>query len=205
MMFSRFFIFKDTIFFFVAVTFIIFYFFSFNIILTWFLYLSVYFTLYRRKKINYKDRIREASNFLVSPVNGKILSIDTNSTLDGFSEGSKRIRIKINPFDEWGVYFPFSSVVEGFYENLDKNKTTNSILLKNTSNQKVMLQAIPSLFGLKGNFWVNSGDIGKACSCLGYLPFGGVVELVVEGESDFMVSTGERVNAGDTVLATIKE
>ena len=179
--------------------------------------MSAYFALYRRNKINYKDRVRVAVNVLVAPANGKVVKIIKSIAVEGLDHEATIVRIKIGLFDEWGVYFPFSSRVESFLEkagdkffrakrSLDLEKySNNSILLENTKNHKVMLRVLPCVFGLRGNFWVNSGDQGKANACMGFLPFGGTLELVIDGQNDVLVNDGDKIQAGNTVIVGIKE
>ena len=217
MMLKRFYIYRDTLVFFIAVMFITLYFFSILSFLSLVCLISIYFILHRKKVINYKNRVKESSSVLVSPVNGKLISISKNKILEGFSNDATILRFRIGFFNEWGVYFPFTAKVESFlqavgdkffrFSNVLKHNShcSSSISIENTNNHKVMIRCFPCVFGLKGNFWVNSGDKGKSNACMGFLPYGGTVEVIIDGENDVLIAEGENVAAASTVIAGIKE
>jgi hypothetical protein len=217
MMLKRFYIYRDTFIFFIAVMFITLYFFSILTFLSLAFLISIYFLLHRKRIINYKNRVKESNSVLVSPVNGRLVSISTNKILDGFSHNATVLRFRIGFFNEWGVYFPFTAKVESFLQGIGKkffrfnnvlkpnSHSSSSISIENTNNHKVMIRCFPCVFGLKGNFWVNSGDKGKSNACMGFLPYGGTVEVIIDGENDVLIAEGDKVAAATTVIAGIKE
>ena len=40
---------------------------------------------------------------------------------------------------------------------------------------------------------------------MGFLPFGGTLELVIDGKNDVLIAEGDKVGASSTIIAGIKE
>jgi hypothetical protein len=90
-------------------------------------------------------------------------------------------------------------------EPLDGFEETTIIQLSNKKNLEVILRFVPCHLGARPVIWCNSGDLAEAQSPLGYFPFGGSVLFYLPQDSNLQVVVGDKVEAGRTVIAGLKE
>jgi phosphatidylserine decarboxylase len=189
---------------------------SFWFFLLWSLLLTGFFYLVRRRKQDYKDRLSDEDSILLSPVNGLIYAVESDSDLEGHEGKFTLLRVSVAHLDEWGVYMPFRGEIDGLarnkgksifrYENkLSKFKENDLESVKIQINSKKLnycvLNILKCAIGLKPRIWVEPGDRGSSGSCIGYMPFGGTVLVYLPSNFEVIVKANDQLLAGETVLA----
>lgn len=176
--------------------------------------------LFRRSDPEFKETRRGEGEMLLSPVNGKIMSIK-KIYQDGEIHFDQEIIIRTFLRDSWGVYLPFKGEMmtlkqqEGEsipLKDTEKNfspegmRTLNMTKLELSTEQEMSTSI--SLFPFWGErsprIWMKSGDRGLGAACLGFMPWGGFCRLLMPGTAEILAISNEKVEAGQTVLAVLK-
>lgn len=187
-----------------------FFFIFFSSLLTytvWIILFSVFLYLIRRKKITYKDHTKYAEEVLLSPVNGIVKNIaETSEHLS--------LEVFIPHLFEWGVYFPINAEIVDSrdlgekrnlrYTRVDPESNSfkcKQVIMRIKKNFDISLKLLPCPTGVYPRVWVNPGDRGRVASCMGYMPFGGAAIVELPKNCNILVSIGDKLNAGETVIA----
>jgi phosphatidylserine decarboxylase len=188
-----------------------------SFVLWLFAYTLLLFLLRKRGSHASEIQNTEMSQFF-SPVNGKVFSIEKNIELDNFEGHFHKLRFLINPINEWGIYLPFRGEIEevrknrgksiGRFENKSLSFNNNDldsvkILLKSANNHICIFNIVKCVVGFYPRVWIESGDRGKTSSCVGFVPFGGTVEVYLSNEFRLDLEVGDKVRAGSSILARI--
>jgi hypothetical protein len=189
----------------------------------YFLFFTFYLYIFRRRNIYFEDAQGITNNLILSPMDGIIKEIYPNiiDTQDLNNKTWVIIQIHNRTLDSHGIYFPFISEVDYIFASgestiwqrarhfLLTNKLLNNAqfinyILKNRNKQTIKLLFPKLIMGHEPRFWAKSGDRGRTASCLGYLPWGGVILVAVPFDSDILVKKDEIVSAGETILVRLK-
>ncbi len=141
-----------------------------------------------------------------SPVSGYLSEIKYGD------DDSILLRIITPLYVHYGVYSPCrSEVLEVSIQNLEsrshfryatpKERKYPFTLLKMVEEGKkeFSLRLYPCLFSSRAQLYIESGDCPQGSANIGYFPFGGMVEIILES-TEIIVKEGERVFAGETLL-----
>jgi phosphatidylserine decarboxylase len=151
---------------------------------------------------------------IMAPVDGKVITV---SELRDPYLGREAIRIKMRGH-LWGV-FTIRSAMEGKVNNqwfgaLPENGEDRGIYKKSgipafaqwtqsDEGDDIITTLTPRFVGRKIGCRVQSGErIGQGKRC-GFVPFGAIVEIFVPTDCRIDVKTGDKIQAGTTVVATL--
>jgi hypothetical protein len=194
----------------IIISFCILFLLPFKIFIFWILLSAVVLYLFKKNKVLVKDALTNSIDIVVSPVTGIIKAIE-------IEKDHVKYLIASPALGNFGLYFPFSSTIDRFethggdkIQRLGRNsKITQDadrveLSFVNRTGSRVGINIYRSLISGKPHVWPKVGDKGRVSSNFGFLPFGGIVEVSVWGESNQLVSSGEKVLSGSTPLAGFK-
>jgi phosphatidylserine decarboxylase len=180
---------------------------------TFFLWLN------RKKAITWKDSLKNDGSILLSPVDGEIVRISQFIDPEDSVEYTE-IRIKMSVTNYWGVHLPNSSEMEYLKSNRGKflnreqiedfdlseieDYCKTDLTLRSKNDNATKMRFLHCIYGKSPKIWMKSGDRGRGAACFGYYPFGGSLLVYISRPSDILVIKGEKIEAGQTVLAVFK-
>ncbi len=149
---------------------------------------------------------------LVSPADGKIITVDTVSD-DTFTGGQAfKISIFMNVFNVHVNRVPFDGTVEGVVYRPGKFYSADSergalhneycaTILRTKSGRKLAFVQIAGLIARRIVCWLEPGDEIQKGRRFGLIRFGSRVDLYLPLEAEILVQPGQKVRAGETPLA----
>ncbi|MCT4643325.1 MAG: hypothetical protein N4A33_13620 [Bacteriovoracaceae bacterium] len=150
--------------------------------------LCLYLYVLRRNFVRFEDAISNNSEVILSPIDGIVKKISKD-------ESYIYLEITTNVLGPLGLYMPISGKLD-----IEKNK----ILIKNKN-----LDSLEMIFSGKyinfTNLWVESGDLGRVCASIGFLGFNSKLTIKISSNSNCLISEGDKVLAGRSVIAGLKE
>jgi phosphatidylserine decarboxylase len=192
------------------------FFFSFGSFLLILFLTSIVLLMFSKVRVKSKDEGSFTSSIVLSPVSGKVQKIYDEVIIE--NQNYKVIKMASSPLGFFDILSPFKSTVVLAKESteprrwrlekiepLDGFEETTIIQLSNKKNLEVILRFVPCHLGARPVIWCNSGDLAEAQSPLGYFPFGGSVLFYLPQDSNLQVVVGDKVEAGRTVIAGLKE
>ena len=149
---------------------------------------------------------------VLTPADGKILTIRNLETGDNRS-GDKAIKISIfmSVFNAHINRIPVSGRVSRlayhpgrfFSANLDKaslHNENNVVTLETDNRKRIILVQIAGLIARRIACWVKAGDYVHTGQRFGLIRFGSRLEVYLPPDTAILVSIGQKVKAGQTVL-----
>ncbi len=176
--------------------------------------------LFRKKMLFLRDNIPPKEGLILSPINGKVLKVRKNWKRSIFGNDRVLLELKINFWNEYGIYFPTSGEVLDFLvkgrsmfdtskeplaREVEKMTKGLAFILEEKNQEQVALQFPKSLLGIFPKIKIMPGDIGQTKACLGHFPLGGKVLLYLPEKYEILVRKGDSLVAGETLIATRPE
>ena len=161
---------------------------------------------------NPKRDIIKNTELILSPADGKIISIKEVYEQEYFKEKKLQISIFLSPLDIHVNRYPVSGKIlyskyhKGKYlvawhpKSSDKNERT-SVVIENKKFGKIMYRQIAGAVArrivnyAKVNSYVEQGDDS------GFIKFGSRVDIFLSKDCELKVNVGDRVTGGITVIA----
>jgi phosphatidylserine decarboxylase len=156
------------------------------------------------------DREVPSGPVAVSPADGKVVLI---RDVDG---GQRRISIFLNIFDVHVNRAPVQGLVrevkyhKGQFlvaskEAASSDNERNLLSIETPEGLRVEFAQIAGLIARRIVCWKRAGDRVKAGERIGLIKFGSRVDVWLGPEWDIVVEPGQRVSAGSSVLAKLRE
>lgn len=154
-------------------------------------------------------------NAIVCPADGKVISIE-DVTDDQFTESNvKKVCIFMNVFNVHVNRLPCSGTVERivyhpgkFYAaDSDKAALENeycAAVINLEGNRKVAVVQIAGLIARRIVCWLEPGDATVKGCRFGLIRFGSRVDLYLPENSQIVVTNGQKVRAGETVIGYLQ-
>jgi phosphatidylserine decarboxylase len=154
-------------------------------------------------------------NELISPADGKIMEIGKIEESEFLGRVAKRVCIFMSLADVHVNRAPCEGKIVkvehrrgdfalAFKKDIDKENERNYILMEH-GDERILLVQVAGFLARRITSYVKAGDIVKKGDPVGIIAFGSRVDIYVPEEYDIMVSSGNKVKAGMTVLAKKKE
>jgi len=155
-------------------------------------------------------------NLMVSPADGKIITVE-KVTDDIFTGGqAHKISIFMNVFNVHVNRSPMSGTVEQIIYRPGKFYAADSAkgalqneycatVLKTSSGHRMAFVQIAGLIARRIVCWLEPGDEIIKGRRFGLIRFGSRVDLYIPLESQLLVHIGQKVRAGETVLARLAQ
>ena len=154
-------------------------------------------------------------NIVISPADGKIIEIKEGDESRILKKRMIKISIFMNLFNVHVNRLPCTGkVVEILYNpgkfvsaNLEKaslENEQNAVVLETTAGEKIIFIQIAGLIARRIVCWLKEGDYGVKGQRFGLIRFGSRVDVYLPVGTDVKVSLGQKVKAGESVLAIMK-
>ncbi|WP_419176762.1 phosphatidylserine decarboxylase family protein [Desulfosediminicola sp.] len=159
--------------------------------------------------------VPEDEDALISPADGKIIVVRKVQD-DTFTGGEAfKLSIFMNVFNVHVNRNPMSGTVERivyqpgkFYAaDTEKGELQNEYcgtVMKTSAGHKVAFVQIAGLIARRIICWLENGDTIKKGERMGLIRFGSRVDLYFPADSEIHVQMGQKVRAGETILARLK-
>jgi phosphatidylserine decarboxylase len=155
-----------------------------------------------------------SKSVVLSPADGRVIDI-SNVIEDLFLKSSARqISIFLSPLDVHVNRIPISGVVRYFkyhkgkflaafkHDSSVQNEQTH-IGIEN-SEGKIFFKQIVGILARRLVWDINEGDIVKVGQRFGMMKFGSRMDVIIPISSDVYVKIGDKVKAGETIIARIR-
>lgn len=160
----------------------------------------LYALLHKKQKFDRSSLESLQDGILYAPFNGEV--IRKNST-----ETEHRLELRLPAFNSFGVQMPIKSIIDSYQLNSRKSKFKNITFYDSELVATSELGHIKITFKclipfLKPQIWCRTGDVVLPGAYIGYLPFGGKVDIQFSRESDILVETGSKLLRIQTLLCS---
>lgn len=148
---------------------------------------------------------------LVSPADGTIVDVefDAHDGLDGYAQ---RVSIFLSPLDAHVMWTPMAGEIErivykpgtfsfAFLPKSSAFNERNDILMRNAYNETIKIRQIAGSFARRICCWAYAGQQVPVCYKYGMIRFGSRVDVFMPKNVSLLVSIGQKVLGGQTVLA----
>lgn len=164
---------------------------------------------------NPERRVPPGENNVISPADGKIIHISEVQENRILNKKMLKISIFMNVFNVHVNRFPLTGkVVDIVYNpgkfvsaNLDKaslENEQNAVVLKTPAGEKIIFIQIAGLIARRIVCWIKKGQEAKRGERFGLIRFGSRVDVYLPVGTDVRVSLGDKVTAGESILAVMK-
>ncbi len=152
---------------------------------------------------------------VVSPADGKVISIETVEETPFFRRPSIRISIFMSVFDVHVNRIPFSGIVQDlryrkgsfFSANLPRavrENEQNGIWIRGDEGTDIVITQVAGLIARRIVCWPAVGDQVVRAERFGMIRFGSRMDVYLPEASDVLVAEGDRVCGGETSLCRLK-
>jgi phosphatidylserine decarboxylase len=154
---------------------------------------------------------------ILTPADGRVLAIEDLQHGDKrYPEGAKKVSIFMSLFNAHINRIPIRGTIRGlsyhpgkfFSANRDKASVYNehNIVTMETDNRtKIVFVQIAGYIARRISCWVNEGDHVEAGQRFGLIRFGSRLEVYVPPHCTIMVTKGQKVKAGHTIIGYLDE
>jgi len=166
----------------------------------------------------FRDPMRKTpkdANAIVSPADGKIIDIDKVTEPEYIEQQVTRISIFLSLFDVHVNYVPFSGEVDYVRYKRGTNKpamtddasrwNVNWLTGLRTPNGKLAFKQITGLMARRIVNHLRYGDKVQTGQKYGIIKFGSRMEVYLPDWAAVKVNKGDRVRAGESVIAVVNE
>ncbi len=156
-----------------------------------------------------------ASDLLLAPADGKVVEVVELENEPLYLKGpARRISIFLSPLDvhvnripadgivEWVRYVPGEYLVAWHPKASEKNERSE-IGLRHPSGTRILFKQIAGVLARRIVFHLKEGDAVQAGQRFGIVKFGSRMDVLVPPQVTLTVQIGDRVRAGETVLAKL--
>ena len=155
----------------------------------------------------------EGKGIFVSPADGKVILIGDTYEKDYLKAESKEVSIFMSLFDVHVNRAPYDGVVKSVVHTHGRFlsafrpqaslQNENIAMLLGTKDGEVLVRQVAGFLARKAVCRVSEGDFLKAGDRYGIIRFGSRLDVYLPKDSEIKVKLGERVKAGETVIATL--
>jgi len=154
---------------------------------------------------------------ILTPADGKVLAIEDLRHGDNrYQDGAKKISIFMSLFNAHINRIPMGGRIialsyhpgKFFSANRDKASVYNEhniVTLETQNKTKIVFVQIAGYIARRISCWVNKGDHVEAGQRFGLIRFGSRLEVYVPPHCTIMVTKGQKVKAGHTILGYLDE
>jgi phosphatidylserine decarboxylase len=148
---------------------------------------------------------------VISPCDGKVISIETIESHELLPEPLKKISIFMNVFNVHVNRIPYGGVVEDIHyypgkflsANLDKASTENernALVIGMGNGEKMLVVQIAGLVARRIVCWVDKGMRVNKGERFGLIRFGSRLDVFLPPRANVCIRVGDKVRAGETPI-----
>lgn len=160
-------------------------------------------------------QIPQGPGLVVSPGDGKVLSVEEEFEPRYLKERAVRISIFLNVFDVHINRIPCEGIIEdvqyqpGLFMVASKPQATvkneqNALMIKTVEGAKVLCVQVAGLIARRIVWWVNPKDRAVRGERYGLIRFGSRMDTYVPAGTAINVAVGDRVKGGETILGVLR-
>lgn len=160
---------------------------------------------------NPRRRVPQAPGLVVSPADGRVLSVAPRARAPYTGRESTRVSIFMSVLNVHINRFPVAArVTRAVYSagrflvaSLDKaseHNERNGLILEDEVGREFVMVQIAGLVARRIVCYVREGDVLRRGERMGLIRFGSRVDLYLPSEAKIAVKAGDRVRAGETLL-----
>jgi len=164
---------------------------------------------------NPERNIPEGENIIVAPADGKIIDIKSNIECRPLKRQMIRISIFMSLFNVHVNRIPCSGKIKkiiynhGKFISANKDKASleneqNAIILETPNGDAIMFVQIAGIIARRIVCWLHQGDYVIKGQRFGLIRFGSRVDVYLPCNVQLMITKGEKVKGGETILARFK-
>jgi phosphatidylserine decarboxylase len=162
------------------------------------------------------ERVAPTGNAdVVAPADGRIVAIEEVREDRFRGKTSIKISIFLSVFDVHINRIPYSGLIDGIHyqkgkyvpANLARASTENEqnwLCIRTDSGEDLVVTQVAGLIARRIVCWPNLGDRVVRGERFGMIRFGSRTDLFVPEESELLVSKGDRVYGGETIICRLK-
>ncbi len=163
------------------------------------------------------ERVSNAGeNEVVSPADGKVIAIKRVSSVFFTGQSALKISVFMSIFDVHVNRVPISGTIQGVQyrkgsflaadtvQASDKNEQ-NWIWVQSDSGVNLVMTQVAGLIARRIVCWPRVGDKVTQAERFGMIRFGSRMDVYVPEESEILVTQGQHVYAGETILCRMKQ
>ncbi len=180
------------------------------------IYAGMYF-LFRQNRLTYKDDVGFKNDVFYSPVSGILKKVRKNIDHPFFGKNLTEVHLVMMPWDEFGVYLPFTCEVKELRAHRGKRvfrlgahlvkyleaspDIGIDLICDGVNGTTIGMKLIQCYSGGWPEVALLPGDRGKRRSNIGYIPYGGSLILYLPPETQLLLEEGDKLIAGVSVFA----
>lgn len=162
---------------------------------------------FRNPKVNSPQDER----LILSPAYGKVISIEETMENEFYHEKMRKVSIFMPPYLPhmnrnpiggkvmYEKYYSGSHLVAWHPKSSDLNEHT--VFAVENNKTKILVKQIAGIVARRVVYYIHAGDSVRAGEDFGFIKFGSRTDLFFPLNAEVKVKIGERVNAGETVVA----
>jgi phosphatidylserine decarboxylase len=171
------------------------------------------FVFFRDPDRTIPEKVLQDESYIIAPADGKVVNIEDEFEKYYLKADSKRISIFLSPIDVHVNRTPAKGVVD-FYEYFEgdylvayhpKSSELNEHSRIGVLNKygKVYFKQIVGVLARRIVCDIKVGDKLEAGDKIGMMKFGSRMDIAISPESEIYVKVGDRVVAGETIIARL--
>ena len=159
--------------------------------------------------------VPQGENLLVSPADGKVVDVSRTEELRFLQKPAIKISIFLNVFNVHVNRSPVAGKVVGMFYNVGRffaanapkaslENEQNAVVLETPSGKRVVCIQIAGLIARRIVCWIKEGSVMARGERFGLIRFGSRVDLFLPIETEVLVSEGDHVKGGETILGVLR-
>ncbi len=159
--------------------------------------------------------VPQGENLLVSPADGKVVDVSRSEEQRFMKKPAIKISIFLNIFNVHVNRVPVAGKVVGIFYNAGRffaanapkaslENEQNALILETAGGKRVVCIQIAGLIARRIVCWVKEGSVADRGERFGLIRFGSRVDLFLPIETEILVSEGDHVKGGETILGVLR-
>lgn len=159
--------------------------------------------------------VPQGENLLVSPADGKVVDVSRTEESRFLQKPAIKVSIFLNVFNVHVNRSPVAGKVVGIFYNAGRffaasapkaslENEQNALVLETTTGKRVVCIQIAGLIARRIICWIKEGSVTARGERFGLIRFGSRVDLFLPIETEILVSEGDHVKGGETILGVLR-
>lgn len=159
--------------------------------------------------------VPQGENLLVSPADGKVVDISRTEEQRFLKKPAIKVSIFLNIFNVHVNRVPVAGEVVGVFYNVGRffaasvpkaslENEQNAIIIETPAGKRVVCIQIAGLIARRIICWIKEGSTLNRGERFGLIRFGSRVDLFLPIETEILISEGDHVKGGETILGVLR-
>lgn len=159
--------------------------------------------------------IPTGKNLILSPADGRILSVDEQEEGRYLKRKMKKVSLFMSPFDVHinripcsgrikQVFYNHGKYLAAFKEKASLDNEQNAVLMETDRGSEILFVQIAGWLARRIVCYLKGGEQVTRGDRYGLIRFGSRMDLYLPLDTEILVSVGERVKGGETVIGRFK-